>query len=66
MNDTDRLAKLAEIAEGGWVAFRRHLGDWLLEASRYHGRGATMRDAIDRVTLRPQLVGDDEQQEASA
>lgn len=60
MTDTERLAALERIAEGGWVAFRRSLGDWLLEASRFHGRGATMRDAIDQVTLRPQLARNDE------
>ena len=54
----DRLATLERISDGGWVSFRRHLDAWLLESSRYHGRGATIPEAIDRVEFRPQLQGE--------
>ena len=54
----DRVDVLERISDGGWVSFRRHLDAWLLESSRYHGRGATIREAIDRVELRPQLQGE--------
>lgn len=50
------LATLERISDGGWVSLRRHLDAWLLESSRYHGRGATIREAIDHVELRPQIT----------
>ena len=60
LDDAERMDRLDEIQDG-WVSFRRHLDAWLLESSRYHGRGATIPEAIDRVELRPQLQGRHEQ-----
>ena len=57
LDDAERMDRLDEIQDG-WVSFRRHLDAWLLEASRHHGRGKDIREAIDHVTLRPQLEGE--------